>query len=311
MDPLSDVLSLLKPVNYMSAGFDAGGDWSVQFPDRQKSIKCGAIVSGDCKLSVDGVDEAVHLKKGDGFLLPSGRSFILASDLSVKPAEARVVFSDARNGGIATYNGGGDCFIVSSRFNLGGDHGDILLGMLPPIVHIKTETEQAAIRGLVDQMMLELREQKIGSFLIVQHLAHMMLLQALRLHLSEGIKNGVGWLFALADKQIGSAISAMHEDPGYNWTLQELASQAGMSRSTFALRFKETVGDTPMGYLTRWRMLKGADRLTNSNDSIATITSSLGYESESAFSAAFKRVMGCPPRQYGRRQNAALFSKSN
>lgn len=302
MDPLSDVLSLLKPLNYMSAGFDTGGNWSIQFPDRQKSIKCGAIVAGECWLSVEGVDEAVHLKAGDGFLLPHGLPFVLASDLALKPADARVIFSHARNGGIATYNGGGDCFIVSSRFNLSGDNADILLDMLPTIVHIKTEVEQAAIRGLVEQMMRELREHKPGHFLIVQHLAHMMLLQGLRLHVAEGMKNGVGWLFALADKQIGLALSAMHENLAHSWTLQELASHVGMSRSMFALRFKEAVGDTPIDYLTRWRMLKGADKLVNSSDSIAAITFSLGYKSESAFSTAFKRVMGCSPRQYSRQR---------
>jgi AraC-like DNA-binding protein len=127
-----------------------------------------------------------------------------------------------------------------------------------------------------------------------------MLVQALRLHLAEGPKGGVGWLFALADKQMAAAINAMHGDPAYRWTLQELAARAGMSRSSFALKFKETVGASPMDYLTRWRMLLAADRLANSSDSISAIALSLGYESESAFSTAFKRVMGCSPRQYGR-----------
>jgi AraC-like DNA-binding protein len=128
----------------------------------------------------------------------------------------------------------------------------------------------------------------------------MMLVQALRLHLAEGLRGGVGWLFALADQQMSAAISSMHDDPGHGWTIQTLAERAGMSRSTFALKFKQTVGKSPMEYLTRWRMLLAGDRLTNSNDSISAIAQSLGYESESAFSTAFKRMMGCSPRQYGR-----------
>lgn len=300
MDPLSDVLSLLKPLNYMSAGFDTGGDWAIRFPERKKSIKCGSIISGECWVSVEGYNEAVHLKTGDGFLLPSGRSFILANHLDLEPAEAGAIFKDARNGGIVSYNGGGDCFIVSSRFNLSGDQANILLNILPHIVHIKKEEEQAAIPILVEQMMQELREHKPGSFLIMQHLAHMMLLHALRLHLANGVKKDVGWLFALADNQICAALSAMHENPAHRWALKELALHAGMSRSSFALRFKETVGHPPMEYLTRWRMLKGADRLINSSDPVSAISISLGYESESAFSTAFKRVMGCSPRQYSR-----------
>jgi AraC-like DNA-binding protein len=119
---------------------------------------------------------------------------------------------------------------------------------------------------------------------------------------------GVGWLFALADKQMSAAITAMHEEPGHAWTLQDLAERVGMSRSVFALRFKETVGATPMEYLTRWRMLLAGDRLTNSADSISAIAMSLGYESESAFGKAFRRVMGFSPRKYGRGSGASNHS---
>ena len=92
----------------------------------------------------------------------------------------------------------------------------------------------------------------------------------------------------------------MHADPSHRWTLQELAQHAGMSRSVFAQRFRETVGETPLEYLTRWRMLVAGDRLINSRDALAETAFSVGYESESAFSTAFKRVMGVSPRQYGR-----------
>ncbi len=102
---------------------------------------------------------------------------------------------------------------------------------------------------------------------------------------------------------MSSAISAMHADPARRWTLQMLAERAGMSRSAFAVKFKETVGAAPMDYLTRWRMLLAGDRLVNSSDPISVIAPSLGYESESAFSTAFKRVMDCSPRRYGRARN--------
>jgi AraC-like DNA-binding protein len=138
----------------------------------------------------------------------------------------------------------------------------------------------------------------------------MMLVQALRLHLAEGLKGGVGWLFALADKQMSAAMNSMHDDPAHRWTLEELGKRAGMSRSTFALKFKQTVGESPMEYLTRWRMLLAGDKLTNSRDPISVIALSLGYESESAFSTAFKRVMGCSPRQYSRGRNPASASHS-
>jgi AraC-like DNA-binding protein len=107
---------------------------------------------------------------------------------------------------------------------------------------------------------------------------------------------------------MSAAITNMHDDPGHPWTLQELAERVGMSRSIFALRFKETVGATPMEYLTRWRMLLAGDRLKNTDDSISVIALSLGYESESAFGKAFRRVMGCSPRQHSRGRHSASFS---
>ncbi len=131
----------------------------------------------------------------------------------------------------------------------------------------------------------------------------MILVQALRLHLAEGLAGGVGWLFALADKQMAAALDAMHKEPAERWTLRSLAESAGMSRTTFTLKFKETVGTSPMEYLTRWRMMVAADRLVHSNEPISAIALSLGYESESAFSTAFKRVTGTSPRQYGRGWN--------
>ncbi|MCT7376782.1 AraC family transcriptional regulator [Chelativorans salis] len=305
MDPLSDVLSLLKPQSYVSAGFDAGGDWSIQFADQHDRIKCYAVISGRCWLSVESVPDAVRLEAGDCFVLPSGRPFRLASDMSLTPVDAKSIFPPARAGGVISVNGGGGLYLVGSRFAVRGNHASILLGMLPPIVHIHKESEQAVLRWSVERMMQELREQQPGGFLVAQHLAHMMLVQALRLHLAEGVNGGVGWFTALADKQICAAIGAIHAEPARRWTLQALAERACMSRSTFAQRFKESSGETPMEYLARWRMLLAGDRLENSSDPISVIAVSLGYESESAFSAAFKRVMGCTPRQYGRGQEAA------
>lgn len=299
MDPLSDVLSLLKLQSYMCSGFDMGGDWSIRFPPHD-GIKCYAVVSGQCWLSVEGVPDPVRLTEGDCFLLPRGRPFCLTNDLSLPPVDIFSIVLAPLNGSIAAYNGGGDCFGVGGHFALTGQHADILLGTLPPIVHIREGSDKTALRWAMGQLMQELRAPQPGGFLIAQHLAQMMLVQALRLHLAEESTGGVGWLSALADKQIGAAITALHADPAHGWTLQALAERVGMSRSTFALKFKKTVGSSPMDYLTRWRMLVAGDRLKSSGNSIVVIALSLGYDSESAFSTAFKRVMGCSPRQYGR-----------
>ncbi|MFV3128875.1 AraC family transcriptional regulator [Niveispirillum sp. KHB5.9] len=297
MDPLSDILSLLKPRNLLSAGFEAGGDWAVQFPDQQDNIKTGAIVAGRCLLWVDGVDDPVQLEQGDCFLLPSGRPFRMASGPGLPALRAEEIFPAARRGGILKLGEATGFFCVSSRFSLEGRHGNILLGMLPPIVHLK---EAPDLRWAMERMMAELREDRPGAFLVLRHLAHMMLVQALRLHLAMGPGQGTGWLFALSNQQVGAAIGALHADPARAWTLQDLARHAGMSRSSFAERFKTLVGAAPMEYLTRWRMLLAGDRLLTGREPVSAIALSVGYQSESAFSTAFKRVLGCPPRDYAR-----------
>ena len=154
-----------------------------------------------------------------------------------------------------------------------------------------------------------MREPQPGGVLVAQQLAVMMLVQALRLYLAAGPGGGVGWLFALADPQMSAAIAALHDAPARRWTIQQLAERVGMSRSTFALKFKQTVGESPMEYLTRWRMLLAGDRLTNSGEPVSAIAQALGYESESAFSTAFKRAMGCSPRKYGQRQGAGAAAQ--
>ncbi|MGK6315755.1 AraC family transcriptional regulator [Neorhizobium sp. DT-125] len=305
MDPLSDALSLLKPQSHVSSGFDAGGDWSIYFPIKHDVIKCYSIVSGGCWLSIEGRSDPVRLNAGDCFVLPSGRPFRLASDLRLMSEPSSAFFPPAERGGVVTVNGGGGVFLAGSRFTVSGGHAAVLMGMMPPVVHIDKESEQTALRWAIDRMRQELREQQPGGSLVAQHLAHMMLLQALRLHLAEGADKGTGWFAALADKQLCAAISAIHADPARRWTLKELASIAAMSRSSFAQRFKEAAGETPMEYLTRWRILLASDRLENSSDTVSVIGHSLGYEAEGAFIAAFKRIMGCTPRQYGHRKSAS------
>jgi AraC-like DNA-binding protein len=309
MDPLSDVLSLLKPRNSMVRGFDLGAPWSIQFPAHE-GVKCYAVVSGQGWLAMEGVANPVRVEAGDCLLLPRGRPFRLASDLDLTPVDAEGFVSSGRDGAVATLNGGGDCFGVGGWFDFAGPHAGILLGALPPIVHIRKDTDRAVLRWSLERMMQELREPQPGGALVTQHLAHMVLIQALRLHLAEGPSGGVGWLFALSDPQMSAAISAMHHDPARRWTLQALAARAGMSRSSFAQKFKQAAGVSPMDYLTRWRMLLAGERLEHSSDPVSTIGLSLGYESESAFSTAFRRVMDTSPRKYGRGRNRASSSHS-
>jgi AraC-like DNA-binding protein len=306
MDPLSEVLALMKPQIYVSGGFAVLDDMAIHFPKHQ-GIKCYAMLAGQCWLVVEGVPEPVLLHAGDCFLLPHGLPFRLATDLSLEPVPYTDAFARLGMRSEVPRVIEGARYIAGGHFALTGGHAEMLLQSLPPIVHIRRESDKAAMRWSLERMREELRDPQPGGSLIAQQLAYMMLIQALRLHLTDTASAGRGWLSALSDKRMSIAITSMHNDPGYPWTLQSLSERVGMSRSIFALRFRETVGATPMEYLTRWRMLLAADRLKNSSDGLSAIAQSLGYESESAFGKAFRRVMGCSPRRYARSTSPYTF----
>jgi len=294
MDPLSDVLALLEPISYRVGGFEAGGAWSIRFDAYDAGIKCYALAAGSCWITVEGPDAPVLLEEGDCFLLPHGLSFEIASDPGLPAEDYRPHFVGSPEGAVVQLNGGGEVTVLGSHFQFAGRHAEMLLGLLPPFVHLHGETDRGTLRWAFDRMRQELAVAQPGSVLIAQHLAHMIFIQALRLHLGEG--KDISWVSALSDRQIGAAIAAIHRDPARRWTVERLAAEVGMSRSGFAARFKQLAGEGPIEYLTRWRMLL-AGRSLSRGDAVGTVARSLGYESESAFSTAFKRVTGSTPRQ--------------
>ncbi|MFT3721071.1 AraC family transcriptional regulator [Pseudorhodoferax sp.] len=305
MDPLSDVLSLIEPRSQFYAGFDAAGDWSFDFPAHQ-GIKFTAMMRGACWGIADGLEQPVRFEEGDCFLLNGGRRIVLSSDPSLPPQDATCILNAVTHDGVAVHNGGGEVFLICGRFDFSGSHAAVLFDALPPIVNIPRASSQAEVlRWSLDQWASELRDPRPGGALMSIHLAHLMLVQVLRLFLAASSEVPKGWFLALKDRQIGAAIGAMHAEPARSWTLEELARVAGVSRTVFAQRFKALAGHTAMDYLTRWRMLVAADRLGSGDESVAAIAFSLGYASESAFSTAFKRTMSCSPTQYRRRWSPA------
>ena len=299
MDPLSDVLGLMKPNSYGFRGLDAGGDWALAFPSTE-GVKCYAIQTGLCWIALDGELQPTELRAGDFILLPGRSAFRLYGAPNAPLTDAFEFFPSFPAGETGVLNGGGDCSGVGGFFDFAGLHTELLLGILPPIVHIRAEATRAALGWLIERLMRELRDPQPGGTLMAGHLAQTLLIEALRLHLNERSPHSAGWLFALADKQMRSVIAAMHADPARRWTLADLARVGGMSRSSFAVRFKETVGEPAMDYLTRWRMMVAADRLASGRVSIATVAPTVGYESESAFGAAFKRTFGHSPREFAK-----------
>jgi len=306
MDPLSDVLLLVRPNNYASGLLARRGRWALQFPEHE-GIKCYAVMKGECFVVLDGVKKPVHLSTGDCLMLPHGHSFRLCSDVRARAIDARTLFPGGRSGryNVARSIAPGDDFIlIGGHFSL-ERNAEALLRVLPPFVHLPKGADQPSLRGHLEQLMEEMKNPQPGGFLLAQQSAYSILVIVLRLYLARGERGGIGWLFALADPQMARAITSMHGEPGSAWTVQTLAERAGMSRTTFAEHFRRMVGESPMEYLTRWRMLLAGERLLRSNASVFEIASTVGYGSESAFSAAFKRTMGASPRAYARGHRAS------
>ncbi|WP_256081955.1 AraC family transcriptional regulator [Massilia sp. YIM B04103] len=300
MDPLSDVLSVLSLQSSVFAGLKAGGDWAIDFPP-PKGIKFNAIVEGTCWLAVDGMEQPVQLQAGDCFLLSRQSAFSLCSDLALPAIEADIIYRDASNG-VARCGPGDAFFLIGGRFAF-GEEASLLLDGLPPVAIIKGGSDQAQVLNWALQRLAhELATPAPGNAIVVRHLGHIMLVQVLRLYLAQEGNNTPGWLLAVSDRRIGAAIQAIHADPARAWTVAAMAHIAGVSRSTFALRFKQKAGVAPLEYVLRWRMQLAARSLKSHRASISVIAQSLGYDSDSAFSHAFKRIMRCSPRQYRDKQ---------
>lgn len=299
MDPLSDVLSLLRPRNYVTGALMAGEPWSLRF-EAHEGLKCYSVVRGECWLAMEGVEEPIQLRAGACVLLPHGRSFVIGSDLTTPSRDAWEFLSSVeRYNGVVSASPGDDFFLLGSYFALEGD-GRFLLDVLPPIVKVDNEVQRESMRWAVERLQREMRDPQPGGTLVAQQIAYTLLVEALRLHLTDQDQRGRGWLPALADKRMRAALSSMHQEPARAWTVQELAHTVGMSRTAFAQTFKTFVGSSPLEYLTKWRMTLAANRVQNPAESIASIAPMLGYQSESAFSAAFKRHWGRSPRDYVR-----------
>lgn len=260
IDPLSEVLSFLKARTCVAGGYDFGGNWSIQY-DMHDGIKCFAVVAGRCSLEVDAGVEPIQLQVGDCVLLPSGRRFRFAKDLSFESVDITELSETDWCGGIATVDGGGDTLILGGHFAFSGEHASMLLGAMPPILRLLEDGDKEELRWVLERMRRELTAKRPGGVLIVQNLAQLLLVEALRLYLAHGSGRVPGWLFALGDSRLAPAVIAMHANPGANWTLPLLAERAGMSRSKFAHRFKTVTGLSPIDYLLRWRILLACDRL--------------------------------------------------
>lgn len=315
MDPLSDVLTLLRVDSMLSSRFEGRGRWTFRFPQYAAQIKFGCVLAGTLHLKVPGTNRAwTALKAGDFYLLTNGRPFQSSSAPQEPARDGRQAYRANRGvDGVVRYGDEGALVsLVSGRFSFSGDAGDMLLRHLPPLIHVRAEEPgTAALARLLDLLRSESgTDLRLGSTVARASLANLVLVQVLRVFLDNS-PQPKGWLGAMRDPRIGAALSSMHADLANPWTVQGLAYIAGMSRTAFAVRFKQLVNTTPLEYLNRWRMQMACRALIESDDRLARVAEQVGYLSETAFSAAFKRVTGQSPGRFRASQSRTSASATD
>ena len=231
-------------------------------------------------------------------MVPAERSFVLASDLKARQLDGLELFTKAKDN-VGKVGDGNDFLAIGGHVALDPDRGDVLADVLPPLIHVDGSSPEAStIRWLLDQLVKEVAANRPGAALASKQLAQLLFIQIIRFYLAASNPLTTGWLRALNDERLAPALRHMHREPGRAWQLGELAKQVGMSRTSFALRFKANAGVAPLTYLQNLRMRLAEKELREGAMSVSELAESLGYASDSAFSNAFKRRTGMAPKQY-------------
>lgn len=279
----------------------AEAPWSFRMPP-PTVIKFFAVSRGTCWLIIeeDGDSsfhsEPIKLAEGDALLYSMKRNYTLCSDPSVPPVD--VDKSQIPDTTRIQIGSGKDFEMVGCHAYLDRTSGFSIADVLPELIHIKSNSKQAPIlKWLLDQLVQERASGLPGSTAASAQLAHLVFIQILRAYLDSAEPISAGWLRAMSDQRLQPALRLMHNEPGRNWTLAELAKEATMSRTTFAEHFKNVAGVAPLTYLTEWRMRLAENALRADSASVSALADSLGYSSVSAFSNAFKRVVGVAPQR--------------
>jgi len=298
MDVLTDLLGAMKLRGDIFFRCAFSGPWGMQIFETPVA-EFHLIVEGSCWVEVAGESEPVTLNTGDIVVFPHGNAHVLLDALTTEPVAARtIVPQPPKDYGTVQYGGvGKPTGILCGYFSFDRQSHSALLRALPPFIHISADTVAADFPWLQTCMHFinhETHHFRPGTEAVVSRLVEVMFIQIMRATIATS-DDAAGLLGAIADPRVGKALNAMHEIPEHPWTLELLAGRAGMSRSAFAAAFLLRVGQTPMQYLTEWRMHRAKHLLASSRNSIGSIAEQCGYQSESAFSKAFKNQFSQSP----------------
>ena len=300
MDVLSSVLDSikLKAVVYSQARFST--QWGIDVPQDSNS-QFWRVIKGSCYIKLPG-EKPVKMKAGDFIFIPHGSSHLMCS----KPGNICVPapqYVKALLSKKPLFQGDEEeTILIGGHFEFASQEQHPFLKALPKIIKVDNSNIEISLwmQHIASFMNEEVCGDKLGSKVIQGRLAEVLFILIIRFYLERGnVKTG--FLLALKDPRISDSLRLMHESPERDWTLEQLATSVGMSRSLYSKEFKRLTGETPLGYLTNWRILKSKQFLVEKKTNINTIAADVGYQSEAAFNRIFKSKVGETPASYRRR----------
>lgn len=308
VDPLGEALHLLRLTGTFYCRSELTAPWGLTMPTMPGCLWFHVVSTGRCTLEGEGFGP-LELSPGDFVLVSHGRGHVLRTS----PEVATPVVTEVEHAmvgeryALLKYGGGGSattlvCGIVRFDQHVARD----LVDLLPPAIHLDALSPHSDwMEGTLRMMAAEAKQLRPGGETVVTRLADVLVIQAIRAWLQSDAAAQTGWLGAMHDEQIGGALARVHREPARPWTVETLAREVGMSRSAFAARFAALVGESPMRYVARQRMRVAATLYRQGGTTLAELAQRLGYQSEAAFSRAFKRVLGCSPGAVKREATAA------
>jgi AraC-like DNA-binding protein len=300
-DPLGEALHVLRMSGTFYCRSELSAPWGLDLPPEPQSMWFHVVSAGQCWLEVEGAEPRL-LQPGDFALVPHGQGHLLVSEPGAAAPRVDALDYDYASDryAILRYGGGGaPTNLVCGTVRFGHPAARNLVALLPRTIVVEgarsLATEVDWMYSTLRLIAAEGRELRPGGEAVITRLSDILVIQAIRAWIAGDPAGQTGWLGALQDPRIGRAMSLVHRNPATPWSVASLAREAAMSRSAFAARFTELVGEPVMQYVTRWRMQVAVDWLQHDHTAVTEVAARLGYESEAAFSRAFKRTVGISP----------------
>ena len=339
-DTLSDVLRAVRLRGAVFYFVSCHGEWAAEAPagrDIAAAVMPGsghvieyhAVTEGECWAAIVG-EPPIRLRRGDIIMLPHGDAHVVSSAPGMR-ADPQISWyyemnlrqrpfnltcgavvgqvMDPGAGGLALPGAAAPSATLVCGF-IGCDvlPFNPLIATLPRLLHLPATSDSAWSAQFVRLAAAESGRQRPGSKALLERVSEMMFVDAVRRHFDRMPENNTGWLAGLRDRFVGRALALMHESPGAAWSIADLSTQVGLSRSALHERFVAMIGQAPMQYLAQWRMQLASHLLRDSQSSVVSIALEVGYESEAAFARAFKRLVGMPPAAWRRKQGRPTAS---